>query len=109
MTQTLLYSATGIGLFGIGLYGLIVAAPILRKILAVNVMGIGVFMLLVATAEKGIDFSDPVPHAMVLTGIVVAVAGTALALSLLCRIHTLDQASLVHLQQESLKQKDDRV
>ena len=33
------------------------------------------------------DRPDPVPHAMVLTGIVVAVSATALALALACRIH----------------------
>ncbi len=89
ISQDLLYSAMGIALFGIGLGGLIIAAHIIRKILAINIMGIGVFMLLVATADNAAGAPDPVPHAMVLTGIVVAVAGTALALSLISRIHTL--------------------
>lgn len=89
ISQELLYSASGIALFGTGLYGLIIAAHIIRKILAINFMGIGVFMLLVATASNTAGAPDPVPHAMVLTGIVVAVAGTALALSLAGRIHSL--------------------
>ena len=94
MSQQLLYSLCGIGLFGIGLYHLLVLPAMVRKILAINIMGIGVFMLLVAGADRpdaapaALAF-DPVPHAMVLTGIVVAVAGSALALSLICRIHEL--------------------
>lgn len=98
MSQDLLYIIASIGLFGIGLYGLIVAPHIIRKILAINIMSIGVFMLLVASAStvNGSTVSgtpDPVLHAMVLTGIVVAIAGTALALFLAGKIHTLGQAS----------------
>lgn len=93
ISQDMLYSASGIAMFCIGLCGLIIAPHILRKILAVNIMGIGVFMLLVATAVNGSGTPDPVPHAMVLTGIVVAVAGTALALSLVSRIHAIGSAS----------------
>lgn len=91
MTQDLLYSIVGVALFGIGLFGLIAAAHIIRKLIAVNIMGIGVFMLLLATARHG-ELTDPVPHAMVLTGIVVAVAGTALCLWLALRIQLLDRS-----------------
>ncbi|HSO81422.1 NADH-quinone oxidoreductase subunit K, partial [Thiocapsa sp.] len=66
---------------------LIVHAHLLRKILAFNVMGSGVFLVLAGLAGRtpsGIP--DPVPHAMVITGIVVAVAATALALSLTLRV-----------------------
>lgn len=85
MTQDMLYSVSGILLFAIGLAGLIIAAHIIRKLIAVNTMGIGVFMVLLATARHG-AVTDPLPHAMVLTGIVVAVAGTALCLWLALRI-----------------------
>jgi multicomponent Na+:H+ antiporter subunit C len=93
MTQELLYNIASIGLFGIGLYGLIVAPHIIRKILAINIMSVGVFMLLVASASNVNGAPDPVLHAMVLTGIVVAIAGTALALFLAGEIHALSQAS----------------
>lgn len=93
MTQILLYNIASIGLFGIGLYGLIVAPHIIKKILAINIMSVGVFMLLVASASNVNGTPDPVLHAMVLTGIVVAIAGTALALFLAAKIHTLDQTS----------------
>lgn len=45
-------------------------------------MGAGVFHVLIAVAYRGLDTPpDPVPHALVLTGIVVAVSATALALT----------------------------
>jgi len=93
VTQELLYNIASIGLFGIGLYGLIVAPHIVRKILAINIMSMGVFMLLAASASNVNGTPDPVLHAMVLTGIVVAIAGTAMALFLAGKIHTLGQAS----------------
>ncbi len=89
MTQDMIYSITGVALFALGLFGLIAMAHIIRKLIAVNIMGIGVFMLLLATAHHG-DVVDAIPHAMVLTGIVVAVAGTALCAWLAVSIHRLD-------------------
>lgn len=91
MTQDIIYIITSIALFCIGFYGLTAPTHILRKLLAANIMGIGVFMLLLTTARHG-DVTDPVPHAMVLTGIVVAVAGTALCLRLIVNISQLQAA-----------------
>ena len=86
MSLSLMYAFAGIGLFLVGLHGLIVYAHLLRKILALNVMGSGVFLVLVALARRAGQAPDPVPHAMVITGIVVAVSATALALVLLRRL-----------------------
>ena len=104
MTQGILFSWCGIGLFGIGLCALLLVPHILRKILALNVMGVGIFMLLIATAQGPAGTFDPVPHAMVLTGIVVAIAGTALALALVCRIHALRQTDPVDQDHASHKE-----
>ncbi|WP_125559263.1 NADH-quinone oxidoreductase subunit K [Pseudoalteromonas rubra] len=90
MTQALAYSVFGIILFGIGLFGVLAIAHVVKKILAINICGVGVFMVFIANASSGAS-PDFVPHAMVLTGIVVAVAGTALALSLVCRINALEK------------------
>jgi len=88
MSQAFLYALVGMGLFTLGLYALIIHVHILRKILAVNVMGSGVFLVLVALAARGQNTQpDPVPHAMVITGIVVAVSATALALSLMLKVN----------------------
>ena len=61
---------------------------LLRRILAFNLMGSGIFLVLVGLAQRQ-DHVDPVPQAMVLTGIVVAVAATALALALVRKLHAL--------------------
>jgi multicomponent Na+:H+ antiporter subunit C len=84
-----LFLVAGAALFALGLRGVFSEAEeALRRIIAVNVMGNGVFLVFVALAapEAGRP-ADPVPHAMVLTGIVVAVCATGLALTLadLCR------------------------
>ncbi|WP_246221676.1 NADH-quinone oxidoreductase subunit K [Marichromatium bheemlicum] len=75
-----LYGSAGVVLFVLGLWSFLVHAPLLRKLIAINIMGSGVFHLLIAIAERGTEPPDPVPHALVLTGIVVAVSATALAL-----------------------------
>jgi multicomponent Na+:H+ antiporter subunit C len=83
MSAAFWYAVTGLVLFAVGLYGLIAGEPFLRKLLGVNIMGSGVFLILVAGAYRGVgETPDPVPHALVLTGIVVAVSTTALALAL---------------------------
>jgi multicomponent Na+:H+ antiporter subunit C len=88
MSSAFAYALVGVGLFTLGLYALIVHVHLLRKILALNVMGSGVFMILVALAKRSGDAPDPVPHAMVITGIVVAVSATALALTLMLKLCT---------------------
>ncbi len=87
MSNVVFYALTGMGLFTLGLYALIVHVHLLRKILAINVMGSGVFLVLVALAARTREAApDPVPHAMVITGIVVAISATALALVLMLRV-----------------------
>ncbi|KAA6187055.1 cation:proton antiporter subunit C [Thiohalocapsa marina] len=82
ISTQLFYGGGGILLLLLGLWSFLVHAPLLRKLIALNVMGAGVFHILVATAYRGLDTPpDPVPHALVLTGIVVAVSATALALA----------------------------
>ena len=88
MTPALLYALGGVLLFVLGLGGMILLGQPLRKILAFNLMGSGAFLVLVGLAQRD-GVADPVPQAMVLTGIVVAVAATALALALLRRLHEL--------------------
>lgn len=84
MNGIFFFSLVGVALFCLGLYALIVYPHLLRKILALNVMGSGVFLLLVSLARRtGEAQADAVPQAMVITGIVVAVSATALALKLM--------------------------
>ena len=88
MTQAILFACCGVVVFGIGLHGVFVCRHLLRKVIAVNLMGAGVFLVLIALAGRTASgVPDSVPHAMVLTGIVVTVSATALALALLRRLH----------------------
>ncbi|MGE0593956.1 MAG: cation:proton antiporter subunit C [Vicinamibacterales bacterium] len=85
------YIVAGAALVAMGIVGVGVCPTALRRILALNIMGSGVFLLLVAPADRLAGRApDPVPHAMVLTGIVVAVSATALALALTRRLAALD-------------------
>lgn len=89
MSEVTLYGLLGSLLVGLGLYGLIVGASALRKILAFNLLGSGVFLLfgVIALRGAGAGFSgDPIPQALVITGLVVAFAATALAVGLLVRL-----------------------
>lgn len=81
------YALLGVGLFSIGLYAVIAHAHLLRKILAINVIGSGIFLVFVALTQRIDDApADVVPQAMVITGIVVAVSATALALVLMLKL-----------------------
>jgi len=76
------------GLVGLGLYGVLVSSDALRRIVAFNVVGGGIFLFFGAIARRGAGAGfagDPVPHALIITGIVVAFAATALAVALLTR------------------------
>ncbi len=86
LTQANLYTLCSILLFAIGLLGFLLHTDFIRKLLGLNILGISIFMLLLATANSFPDAIDPIPHAMVLTGIIVAAAGTALGLNLASKI-----------------------
>ncbi|ADI14864.1 sodium:proton antiporter [Truepera radiovictrix] len=88
MTPLTLYLAASALLFAGGLYTLLSQPHLLRKVLALNVMGSAVFLFLVSEARRAPQgLPDPVAHALVLTGIVVAVSATAFALALVRRLH----------------------
>jgi len=82
-----LYGISACLIMAFGLRAALLNDSLLQRIIALNVMGTGVFMMLITIAYRGPDAApDPIPHALVLTGIVVAVSATALALTLLRRL-----------------------
>jgi multicomponent Na+:H+ antiporter subunit C len=90
MSSATLFGLCGAALVGLGLFGLIAHAEPLRKILAFNLLGGGVFLIFGVVARRGAAagfLGDPVPQAMVITGLVVAFAATALAVALLLRLY----------------------
>ena len=89
MTPSVLAGLTGAALVGLGLYGLILHPHPLRKLLAFNLIGSGVFLVFGIVARRGAAAGfrfDPVPQAMVITGIVVAFAASAIAVALILRL-----------------------
>jgi len=89
MSGATIFGLMSAALVGLGLFGLVVQPHPLRKLLAFNVLGGGVFLLYGVVARRGAAAgfgADPVPQAMVITGIVVAFASTALAVALLLRL-----------------------
>jgi multicomponent Na+:H+ antiporter subunit C len=100
MTVETLFALCACALVGIGLYGLIVQPHPLRKLVAFNIMGSGVFVLFGALAKRGAAAgmaADPVPQALLITAIVVAFAATAVTVALLVRlIESTDSASLAN-------------
>ena len=89
MSAATLAGLTGALLVGLGLYGLLTQPDPLRKILAFNLLGSGVFLMFGIIARRGAAAgfgADPIPQALVITGVVIAFCATALALALLLRL-----------------------
>jgi multicomponent Na+:H+ antiporter subunit C len=101
-----LYTLAGASLFFIGLWGVVARAHLLWKVLGINIMGSGVFLILLSASPRlDPEVADPVPQAMVLTGIVVAVAATAVALGMALRVTA--RTGAPYLQEEAGPGKDD--
>ncbi len=82
-----------------GLYVVVARGNLLKKIVGLNLFQAAVFMLYISmgkvaggTAPITIDdpaavYSNPLPHVLILTAIVVGIATTALGLALIVRIN----------------------
>ena len=81
-----------------GLYVVISRDNLVKKIIGLNIFQVSVIMFYVSMGKvrggtapilaEGVElYSNPLPHVLMLTAIVVGVATTALGLSLVVRIH----------------------
>ena len=81
----------------VGFYAVIVRGNLIKKIIGLNIFQTSVFYLYISQGKvfggtapiigEGITvYSNPLPHVLILTAIVVGVATTALGLSLVVRI-----------------------
>jgi multicomponent Na+:H+ antiporter subunit C len=89
MSPTTVFGLGGAVAVGLGLYGMIVSPQPLRRILAFDLLGSGVFRLLGVVARRGAAAGfggDPVAQALTITGVVVAFAATALTAALWLRL-----------------------
>lgn len=92
--MTTIFGICAAFLVGLGLYGFITHPTPLRKILSFNILGGGIFLLLGVIAQRGAAAGlagDPVPQALVITGIVVAFSATALGVALTLRLKDAEQ------------------
>ena len=80
-----------------GFYIVIAHGNLVKKVVGLNIFQVSVFTLYISMAkvrggtapilDQGIEvYSNPLPHVLILTAIVVGVATTALALALVVRI-----------------------
>lgn len=88
-------------LFGIGFTMLLFSRNLLKKVVGLNIMDTGVYLLLVSMGyidgrsapiiANGVTdaaiYINPIPSGLVLTGIVVSVSVTAIMLSLIVRLY----------------------
>lgn len=109
MSAATLYGLCSAALVGLGLFGAIVHPQPLRKILAFNLLGAGVFLQFGVVARRGATAGmggDPVPQAMVITGIVVAFSATALAVTLLLRLYQVSGDATLRIATRSRSESD---
>lgn len=85
-------------LMSTGLYIVVSQGNLIKKIIGLNLFQVSVFMLYISMGKvtggtapiltgKSEIFSNPLPHVLILTAIVVSVATTAIGLALVIRIH----------------------
>ena len=78
------FGLCGAALIGLGFYSFVTQSHLLRRLLAFNITGSGIFLMFGASgARLPLAAADPVPQALIITGIVVALAATALAVGLI--------------------------
>lgn len=100
-----------IALMMIGLYIVIAHSNLLKKIVGLNIFQISVFFMYISIGKlddanapilvPGVDaYSNPLPHVLILTAIVVGIATTSLGLALVVRIReaygTIEEEEIHH-------------
>ena len=89
LQPSVLFGLCGAALVGIGLFAVVSSPGLLRRMVGCNILGAGIFLVFGAVARRGAGAgfeADPVPQALVITGIVVAFSASALAVALLKRL-----------------------
>ncbi|MGV8996200.1 MAG: cation:proton antiporter subunit C [Parvibaculaceae bacterium] len=107
----------------IGLYITISRGNLIKKIVGLNIFQSSVFMLYISmgkitggtapilTGVKGEVYSNPLPHVLILTAIVVGIATTSLALALTVRIReafgTIEEDDLLKIENDADAAEDE--
>ena len=116
-------ASTAVILFGIGFTMLLFHRNLIKKLIGMNIMDSGVFLLLASLGyvqgrkapiladglREAESYINPLPAGLVLTGIVVSVSVTAVMLALTVRLykryHTLDMDEIYAM---TLKEREER-
>jgi multicomponent Na+:H+ antiporter subunit C len=88
MSSLYLYVSAAVIVLSIGIYGFFTQPHLLKKLMSLNISAAGIFLLFISFAGRG-STPDPVPHALVLTGIVISVSTTAYGIVLAAKLHRL--------------------
>ncbi|MCW8865219.1 MAG: cation:proton antiporter subunit C [Colwellia sp.] len=98
-----------------GLYIVIAHGNLIKKIVGLSVFQTSVFIFYISMAKVDggtapiladdiVQYSNPLPHVLILTAIVVGIATTALGLSLVVRI----KEAYGSIEEESIQQQDNQ-
>lgn len=98
----------------LGFYIVMVSPNLVKKIMGLNIFQTSVFLLYISIGkisggtapiltDTTAPYSNPLPHVLILTAIVVGVATTALGLALVVRIHS----SFGSINEDELLDKED--
>ncbi len=105
-----------------GFYTVIASDNLVKKIVGLNIFQTSVFILYISLGKveggsppivsANIDvYSNPLPHVLILTAIVVGVATTALGLSLIIRIKkaygSVEESDIIEADQQMLEPTQD--
>ncbi len=104
-----------VGLMMIGLYIVIAQGNLVKKIVGLNIFQTSVFIFYISLSKvdggtapilvDGISlYSNPLPHVLILTAIVVSLATTALGLALVVRI----KEAYGSIEEEEIQIKDNQ-
>ena len=111
-----------------GLYIVVAKGNLLKKIVGLNIFQTSVFMLYISMGkvtggtapiypvdlkiDPGVVYSNPLPHVLILTAIVVGIATTALGLALIVRIReefgTIEEDDIVVIEKSAAREENER-
>ncbi len=100
----------------IGFYIVIAQGNLIKKLVGLNIFQTSVFIFFISLSKleggtapvyiEGVtEYSNPLPHVLILTAIVVGVALTAMGLALVVRIHE----RYGSIEEEDIHQKDEMI
>ncbi|MBE0524407.1 MAG: cation:proton antiporter subunit C [Methanosarcinales archaeon] len=103
----------------IGFYAVIAKKNLIKKVIGLNIFSTAIFLFYISIGDiraipgkivtepiymhgENLVYVNPIPHVLILTGIVVSVSVTAVALALIIKIHkefgTIEEEKILEMQ-----------